>query len=357
MNDRNEHRQSRRIRSGIFWPLILISLGVIFLMRNTGVVSGDLLNSLLPFWPVIFILMGLDSIYRREGWIGATLIIALGVVFLLSNLGYLALGVWQVLIRLWPLFLVAAGLDLLVGRRSWLGSLFGLVLILAILIGSLWIIGGGVLSPRSVPTSQLEQALEGATQAKIEINQDAGSLGLEDLIDSVMLLVGSGPISEGLTFTKDYQIENGKATLLIRGSGEISPIVNNNQYAYDYKVNSMIPLELIVNQGAGEVDLILTKMNVSSLNVDQAVGQITVLLPDSASLSGNIDGAIGQIKIIVPRDVGLKIFAGTGLVAMQTPSDFQKTGDVYTSANFDQATTQIELHVNLAIGSVIIEVQ
>lgn len=356
MNDSVERRRSSKIRGGIFWPLVLISIGVIFLLRNTGAVSGDFLNSLLPYWPIILILMGLDSIYRREGWIGATLVIALGVVFLLSNLGYLSLSVWQVLIRLWPLFLVAAGLDLLVGRRSWLGSLLGLLLILAILVGSLWVMGGSVFSVRGLPTSQLEQALDGATQARVVINHDAGSLRLEASDDNQMLLVGSGPVGEGRTFTKDYQNQDGKANLVVRVSGEDGPMVNTNQSTYDYQLNSTIPIELEINQGAGEVDLNLAQLRITDLNADQAVGQITVLLPAS-TFTGNIDGAIGQITIIVPKDVGLKILASTALVSVQAPSDFQKTDQVYTSANFDQATTQIELKVNLAIGTVKIEVQ
>lgn len=134
-----------RISKGIFWPLILISLGVIFLLKNTGIISGETLDSFIPFWPVILILMGLDSFYRGEGRIGATLTIAMGVVFLMSNFGYLALGVWQIVIRVWPLFLLAAGLDILVGRRSCLGSLLGALFLLAILIGSLWVLGDGEL--------------------------------------------------------------------------------------------------------------------------------------------------------------------------------------------------------------------
>lgn len=357
MNAKDERKQTRMVRGGIFWPLILISVGVIFLLRNTGVLSGDFLNSLLPFWPLILVLMGLDSIYRREGWIGSTLLITLGVVFLLSNLGYLALSVWQVLIRLWPLFLVAAGMDLLIGRRSWIGSLLGVMIILAILMGSLWVMGGGLFTVKPMPTSQLEQALEGINQARVEINQDAGSLQLKELEDNGLLLTGSGPAGEGLIFTKEYQVQDGKGVLVLHGAGEPVPFINTNQYAYYYQVNSGIPIDLQVNQGAGEVDLNLLKLDLTQLNVDQAVGQTTILLPEAASLSGSINGAIGQITILVPPQVGLKVIAGTALVTIQAPPDFQKVDKIYTSANFDQAQYQIELMVNLAIGTVSIVVQ
>lgn len=357
MSTQENNNRASRTRRGIFWPLILIGIGVIFLLKNTGVISGDVINTLTPYWPVVLILMGFDSVYRREGWIGATLVIALGVVFLLSNLGYLGLGVWQVLLRLWPLFLVAAGLDLLIGRRSWFGSLLGLLVILAILIGSLWLMSGGVLSAQPITTSQFDQALDGAYQASVEISQDAGILRLSGLEDQEKLLVGSGPSGDGISLTRDYQVVDGKGVLVLRSKGEPVTMVSTHQAAYEYKLNSVIPIDLNVEQGAGQIDLNLADIYISQLDVDQAVGQTQITLSDTGSFTGIVDGAIGQVTLIVPADVGLKISAGTALVVVQAPPDFQETNKVYTSPNYDQAQTKIELMVNLAIGTLNVVIQ
>ena len=64
---------------------------------------------------------------RRGGLVGPIILITLGVVFLMNNLGVLDWSVWVVIFRLWPVLLVAAGLDLLLGRRSVWGSLLALV--------------------------------------------------------------------------------------------------------------------------------------------------------------------------------------------------------------------------------------
>ena len=74
---------------------------------------------------------------RRGSLVGPLILIGLGVVFLLNNLGILSWSVWEVIFRLWPILLVAIGLDLLVGRRSTLGSLLALALTLIILL-RLW---------------------------------------------------------------------------------------------------------------------------------------------------------------------------------------------------------------------------
>ncbi len=67
------------------------------------------------FWPLIFI--------------GA------GVILLLANLGYLPWQSWNMLWRLWPLLLVALGIDLLIGRRSMLGAVLSALLILLLIAG------------------------------------------------------------------------------------------------------------------------------------------------------------------------------------------------------------------------------
>ena len=55
--------------------------------------------------------------------------IGAGVMLLLSNLGYLPWESWGVLWRLWPLLVIALGVDLLIGRRSVAGAIVSAALI------------------------------------------------------------------------------------------------------------------------------------------------------------------------------------------------------------------------------------
>jgi len=41
--------------------------------------------------------------------------------------------------RLWPVLLIAIGLDILFGRRSAIGSLIALVLVIAVIAGAVWL--------------------------------------------------------------------------------------------------------------------------------------------------------------------------------------------------------------------------
>ncbi len=66
--------------------------------------------------------------YRSLFW--PVILVGVGVIWLLSNLGYVTPANLSEIWRLWPLLLIAAGLDMLLGRRLPLASaLIGLLVL------------------------------------------------------------------------------------------------------------------------------------------------------------------------------------------------------------------------------------
>ena len=75
---------SYRYRS-FFWPALLILVGIVALLANTGQISADRVAELWNLWPVILILIGLELVIRRtvqgrSGEIAAALVALLAVV-------------------------------------------------------------------------------------------------------------------------------------------------------------------------------------------------------------------------------------------------------------------------------------
>jgi hypothetical protein len=112
--------------------------------------SGGFQRLKSPAWPVILILVGLGLLLYRgvnllrkhaqASWderdlFWPVLFAGFGVLWLLVNLKYLPLDNIGVLVSLWPVLLVAAGLDLMVGRR-W--PVLGAVLGGLVVAGLLW---------------------------------------------------------------------------------------------------------------------------------------------------------------------------------------------------------------------------
>ena len=102
----NEHKTQGRI----FWGLLLIVLGVIFLLDQMGRLDfGDLIGR---YWPVIFILIGvsilLSNNFRNAG--SGVFFILFGTFFLLLRLRIFDQAVWH---YLWPLAIIGVGLWML----------------------------------------------------------------------------------------------------------------------------------------------------------------------------------------------------------------------------------------------------
>jgi hypothetical protein len=90
--------------------VLLIAAGVLFILRNFGILYFE---SVWSFWPVILIVMGLSHLSRwRAGefpLMGA-LLTGLGAVFLMRNLGLIDRAIWGFV---WPGVLILVGVALL----------------------------------------------------------------------------------------------------------------------------------------------------------------------------------------------------------------------------------------------------
>ena len=87
----------------------VLAVGAILLLDNFGFMEAE---NLFAYWPVLFILVGIGHFVRPEGsrrYTAGYIFIFVGAVLLLSNLGYISFGIWD----LWPVILVIAGLGLI----------------------------------------------------------------------------------------------------------------------------------------------------------------------------------------------------------------------------------------------------
>jgi hypothetical protein len=96
---------------GLIIGLAVIAVGVLFLLRNVGVLYFD---DIWQYWPVILIVVGLSKLANTHSASQVTsglIIGGIGTVFLLRNLGYIYGNIWE---YVWPGILIAVGLSILV---------------------------------------------------------------------------------------------------------------------------------------------------------------------------------------------------------------------------------------------------
>jgi hypothetical protein len=350
----NEHKEPIRHRRGsLFGPLLLIALGIVFLLNNTGTLRGNIWDTVLSYWPVILIVIGLDNLYRREGLVGAVFMIGLGTVFLLSNLGYLNVNVWQMVLRLWPLLLVAIGLDIVIGRRSLWASLAGLVVLVALLVGALWLIGIRLEVGQAIQGQEVGRPLSGVSSASITLENGSGDILLHEVDQPDMLIAGTIGTRGRARAIEDYSVEGGRAIYRLRDEGNqiyIGPI--GDDHRWDIGLTGEIPIDLNFNQGAGSSTFDLRGLEINDLQVNFGVGQTRLVVPVEGNFRAKIDGAIGQIVIEVPPGVGVRIHSNLAMANLNVPSDYSRNDNTYTSMEYAESDARIEIEVGIAIGNV-----
>jgi hypothetical protein len=293
---------------------------------------------------------------RRRSLLGPLILIALGVVFLLNNMGILSWNVWEVIFRLWPILVIAIGLDLLLGRRSALGAVLAFLITLAILLGALWLFESDIGRNVAGSAVDIRQDLQGASEAVIVLDPAVGSVQVDALGDSANLLEGVvRPANEEEVATR-FSLEGDTATFVVeRAEPSFGPFLGDiNRPRWEIGLARGIPLELQVDHGVGQLALDLDGLTLRALRVNLGLGQTTVTLPNRGRFEAVVKGAIGQMTIVVPDGLAVRIMANTGVATRSVPDGYRREGDVYTSPGYDAADDRVDLAVSQVIGSLVI---
>ena len=300
------------------------------------------------FWPIVLILSG--------------------VLFLLSNLGYLPDPSWGLLWRLWPVILIALGLDVLIGRRSLAGAIISGILIFVL-------IGGVVLAvffARNIPlladlakSPTLEEEVvshprEDIEQAVISIDFTSQQGKLTALDDSPNLIEGNIDYYGDLIF--DVETDDESATVEL-DSIRSGPVFNvdfgddDRAGMWDVALHPSVAYDLNLDGGSGGLTLDLSEMTITGFKLDQGSGAIVLSLPEQSTFSGEMDGGSGAMRIELPDGVGMRIILDGGSGAFRTDERFiLVSGDsddgIWETESYDEADYRIDLEIDQGAGAI-----
>ncbi|MCA0755488.1 cell wall-active antibiotics response protein [Paenibacillus sp. N4] len=109
--------------SRLFTGLVIISIGVLFLLRQTGYVDFDIGDAISVFWPVILIIVGIRGLLAGRlhgsgsGWWGA-IVLLIGFIFLGRNLGWFEWSISDIIPYVWPVVVILIGINLIWRPKS-----------------------------------------------------------------------------------------------------------------------------------------------------------------------------------------------------------------------------------------------
>jgi hypothetical protein len=349
---------NKKHRRSIFGPLLLLSVGIFLLLNNMGIVPGSSWEVILRLWPLILVLAGLDALYQGDGYVGAVLVIGIGNIFLMGNLGYINADPWNMLLRFWPVLLVAAGLDLVIGRRSVISALLGILLGLGLIAGILW--GGGVLYPGTAPLGKTENiniTLQAANKANVAILDTVGELQVAGPTEPANLLEGVLHRSSGEQLSQNYVVRDGRGDLKLenRSISISTPFsyTGSGNSRWEMRLNSAIPIDLTTRMIIGQQVTDLTNLKVVSITSQTIIGEQIITLP-RAALHGDVKVVIGSLVLMVPRGMRISISADTGLTSIALPQGYSRKGHIISSAGTTGVDPEITFNIEQPLGSLTI---
>jgi Domain of unknown function (DUF5668) len=305
---------------------------------------------------------------RGGSVIGPLILILIGGLLLLQNLGLVSPEVWGNLWRLWPLVLVLIGLEFLVGHR--VGALGVLGLMLIVVGGAaVWALTTATASPPSVQTRTLTQPTQGATQANVLVNYGAGQFEIGPLqggaADQLASMTFQAPA--GVEPSVHYQVVDGVGQLQYdvagRGGWQAAalPWARGGRSQEDVPQMSValmpsLPLSLTVRVGAADARLDLEQLKVSSLDCSVGASNAWIRMPAAGMTTAHVAGGATALTIEVPTGVAAQIQYRGGLsTAAVDQTRFPQVGDgLFRSPDYETAANRVDLTIDSGLASVTI---
>lgn len=293
--------KNRHIGFGIF----LLSIGVVLLLVNIGVISWSIFGTLLEFWPVILIVIGVNIIFRQNE---------------------------IVRIATWLLFLAA-----LIAYSYFNGGTYGLR-------NNNWVNNTNVIIEKSsvVERGDLKIALGGTT-----LNLGSSSLKLID---------ASVPDND-IVHRESYT--NGGKTALLEFKQDNNYFFRTGREDCKFNINDDMVWDMDIDTGAVNGTLDMSNLKIGELDIDIGAADLKLIFGEKYKTTDvNINAGASSFEIYLPKNAGARINID-GALNNTNLSDLGWNRDkgYYTSPNYNSAECKINIDVDMGVGKLVVNVQ
>jgi len=293
-------------------------------------------------------------------------LIGIGVIFLLVNFGYLqANNVWAVLWRFWPVLLVLVGIDILFGGRSLLGAVFSALLgiaVVAAVIALIWFAPqipalANLQTDTEQRTERVSQPLDGASQAQVAVDVGDAEFTLDELVDSGNLIEADVTHSGVLRFDVNKRGDRADVKLDVHRPNPFTWFTDGRE-TWDVGLHSGVQYDLRFDGGSGSYDLNLGGLEVSDLQFDIGSGKSSLVLPTSGEVECNIDVGSGELDITLADGMEAHVRLDKGSGSFRPGPRFEllrgrEGGDgVWETDDYDTATDRVYMEIDMGSGDI-----
>jgi hypothetical protein len=335
----------RGVRTGgVLLGLTLVLVGVYALTGGIGSVFD-----LFRLWPLLIVLGGLMRMLNPGGEPAVKRIaeglgsVAFGMVLLGNTLGLVPWTVWFSIVSLWPLLLVAIGVEL-VGRgmhMPWVRALSNLVLILG--LGYAVLImqpsAGRITAPVLLPSMGASHAFSdsaaresGITKGTAEIRVGATKLDITSG-ETLASIAGRAPVSDTPKLTTS---NNGSETVVtVEDPGGRGVFIGTEDRSLSVRLDSQVKWsEIRLDVGAVAADADLSGLDVSAVKLNVGASDARIKVGTRAeSVKVDISGGATSVTVLVPASAACTVSSTSGLSNVRVPASFKQLSGVVVIGN------------------------
>lgn len=261
---------------------------------------------------------------RRSGLFWGVILLLVGLLLLLSNLGLVSVNVWS---AVWAVVLIILG------------------------VGILW---GIVFGSGAAEDAEVAIPLEGAGSARVRVKHGGGRLRVSGGAAPDALLEGT--FSSGL----DYRARRKGNELNV----EMSPRDifyfftpwnwGREGLGWSFRLNREIPLSLAFETGASETRLDLSDLRVTDLRLETGASSVNVTLPARAGHTRvRVEAGAASVSLHVPPDVAARVRFEGALASVDVDRNrFPRTDGVHQSPDYDAAQNTVDIEIEAGVGSI-----
>ncbi len=325
-------------RGGTVVGIVLLCIGAIMLFGRY-VPWLDFLR----LWPLIIVIGGGTEMVRphrepplkrvAEG-LGT---VAVGLVLLGNTFGYLPWTVWISLLSLWPLLLVALGIELL-GRGldlTWVRALSNVVLLAGLLYAVFVLqpgtIGLGLNIPRLTRTGPAysDSRPHDAAVLRGTATVKAGATDLKVGAGSDLArIAGTAPADAvpGLSAT----VSSGNADVTVEEPSRRNLVFGIQERTLDLSLDREVTWkELEFDVGAVKAQADLSGLAVEAVSVNVGASDLTVTIGERApQVKIDVSGGVANVTLRLPARSAVTVDSKSGLSNVSVPSAFRRLSGV-----------------------------
>jgi hypothetical protein len=287
------------------------------------------------------------------------LLVGLGIILMLNTLGVLEVPILPLLTSLWPVLLVLIGLDILIGGRSAVGNLLASVVLVALLAGAVFFASLSASEYGSLTHEQIGRPIHAAAEElDATVVFGAGELDVSAMSapEDFAAEVDFRPVT-GRGMDYSYEVGGGQGMLYI-ADGKEDPDFDwwtSRSSKMSVALPPDMPISLDALTGVGAMTLDLTELEIEALEAEVGVGELIVKLPEEGDFEADLSAGIGQVTVVVPDGMEARVEHDVGIGNLDIDEGrFVSERDSYVTRGFADADSRVVLTLDVGIGEIVV---